>query len=235
MKWLLWKEYRLHRLILCVSAGLIVLPYAVPAVRPPHDYLAEVWSYAAWSYAAFIGIILSVLPMALLGGNAFATERADGSAEFLAYQPIDRRSIVISKLVFPLVTALVSWSVPMGVLTIARARHADLETLSTNQFLSIHQFYMFIAIGFCAFSAAWLVSSLQNSPTFAIGAGMAAPIVIMFLIAGSCWLLWLITRSNSLFGLFDSHVELIWAAINLIAGTLFLAAGTRHYLRRVEP
>ena len=97
MKWLLWREYRLNRLLLMTGATLLLLPYAIALF----DLGWDAWWGSSQSpraenaarrfeVAAFFSIVISQLTLALLGGNAIAGERADRSAEFLAYLPVSR-------------------------------------------------------------------------------------------------------------------------------------------------
>ena len=100
MKWLLWREYRLTRLIRIVGAVLMVLPYVgalvllvaaswasePPAIGGPSPSRAVV----LFGGGALYSILLSLLTLTFLGGNAFAGERADRSAEYLAYLPLSR-------------------------------------------------------------------------------------------------------------------------------------------------
>ncbi len=47
--------------------------------------------------AAVFGLLLSTVSAGLLAGNIFACERADGSAVFLACQPVTKRRVALSK------------------------------------------------------------------------------------------------------------------------------------------
>ena len=69
-----------------------------------------------WIATAVLSTAASILTLTLLGGYAIACERADRSAEFLAYQPIPRSKILASKLVWPIAAAVVIWSVNLCVL-----------------------------------------------------------------------------------------------------------------------
>ena len=90
MKSLLWKEFRLCWPILLVGAGLLTAPYLIPLLGKSLGYSVRV----DWPGAAVFSLALSILTLTLFGGSAIACERADRSAEFLAYQPIPRGKIL---------------------------------------------------------------------------------------------------------------------------------------------
>ncbi len=214
MTWLLWKEYRLQRLILAVGALVLVMPYGFPV----RALLIDSPGAGQTSLASFTSTILSIVILALLGGNAFAGERADRSAEFQAYQPIPRWAIVLSKLPLPLLTALIFWGMNLAIFS---------QCVETH-FQAYPREWMirFMVLGSCAFAVAWLVSVLQSSVTFAVGAGMAAPIVILPLVALTGWLI-----SADL----DQWTGNVWAFACLAVSVLSFTIGTWHYLQRVEP
>ena len=215
MKWLIWKEYRLQRLILVVGVFLLVVPYTVP-------FYQLMWnSRYGWTlgFAACSSTILSILTLALLGGNAIACERADRSAEFQAYQPIPRWAVLLSKLALPILAALVLWSVNLLFYEQGSPRQSGM--LPDREWM-----FTFMLFGFCAFSVAWLVSAMQSSPTFAVGAGMAAPVATMLQVALIYWLV---------DGLPSRSLEIAWTVTIFTLGLLSFAAGTWYYLRRVEP
>ena len=216
MTWLLWKEYRLQRLILAVGIFLLVFPHAV-------RYFANA-APEAIGYAAFVSTILSILTLALLGGNAIASERADRSAEFQAYQPISRGMILATKLLIPVLAACVLWGVNLYVFDHwSPIPYAELRG-------SREWMLLFFIFGFAAFSVAWLLSAIQSSPTFAIGAGMAAPVATMMLLALLAWL-----ASGLGFEPSGQSFNNTWSTVNLTLGLLSFTGGTAYYLLRVEP
>ena len=85
MNWMIWKEYRLNRLILIVGAVLLILPHAIALVLTWRGVGPDV-GYAAqrmpknFLVAGMYSLVISQLTLALLGGHAIACERADRSA-----------------------------------------------------------------------------------------------------------------------------------------------------------
>ena len=94
MNWLLWREYRRNRWILAAGAAGVVLPYIIAV-------MFDVNRSSGFIGAFFLSCVFSQMTVALLGGNAVAGERADRSAEFIAYLPLRRSSTFASKHAFP--------------------------------------------------------------------------------------------------------------------------------------
>ena len=112
MKWLIWKEYRLNRLILILGALLLIAPYAVFAVAFWRDHGLDVsWKFvhALVRDASPLSMVLSQFTLCLLGGHAIACERADRSAEFLAYLPVSRSRILAGKITLSLLCLALIW------------------------------------------------------------------------------------------------------------------------------
>ncbi len=215
MNWLLWKEYRLQRLVLVVGLLLLVLPYSYPLLAT----VFEEPTLGAWQAVPVFSLICSILTLSLLGGNAIASERFDRSAEFQAYQPVSRRTIVLSKLAFPLTTMIVVWGANLGAFLLA---NRWTTTLHLEPFLGLG---LFALAGLCAFGVAWLVSSLQNSPTFAAAAGILAPSALASCISFLSWLT----------PIEEIHAVIGFALSATLLGLLGLIGGVSYYLRRVEP
>ena len=220
MTWLIWKEFRLHWPILVVAALLTLAPYLLPLAA----FWRKAWVAGDIADAFLISIVLSYFTMALLGGNAIASERTDRSSEFLACLPVSRWQIILSKLLLPVVVVLTIWVVNLAVLSTAlysaaihNANRTDPVFITTCAFAS-----------FCAFSVAWLMSALQNSPTFAIGAGLLIPWATAMLIYWGGWLI------GSPYFESDQNTPTL-VGITFTLGAACFVGGTWYYLRRVEP
>ena len=234
MKWLLWKEYRLNRLILIVGAMLLFAPHAVA--------LANAWQEGIpfnrhSSYAdpnkpnlasdlldsVLMSLAVSQLMMGLIGGHAIAGERADRSAEFLAYLPVSRIRTLAGKIVLPLLCAALIWVSNLLILYFALA---DLPPPHARWIEGMWVMLGFIASsGLLCFSVGWLLSSILDSPTFAIGGGLVTPFLIMLgLLAPGWW-----------FTLPEENYWRSYLYICLALSPVCFIAGTWYYLRRVEP
>lgn len=227
MKWLLWREYRLNRLILTVAAFLMLVPYLVVLITfcvtkvnlPSH---VPPWA-AAIGGAAYYSVILNQLTLALLGGNAFAGERRDGSAEFMAYQPVSRGQRVASKLLLVLITCGIIWSANALVMALV---WPYLNHGLTDEAIWGCLFVLLTGLAF--FGVAWLVSSFQSSATFAVAAGLIAPFLLVAVLQFVAW--WLNWE------VIDQRAVATGYAIGCgVLALISFPIGTAYYLRRIEP
>ena len=240
MKWLLWREYRLNRLIVIAGAVLMLVPYAFalialvalswasepPAIGAPSPSPAVL----VFGGAAFYSIALSVLTLTFLGGNAIAGERADRSAEYLAYLPLSRLRRLAAKLVLALGTAVSIWGFNVLVLLILYLGillSGAPEPLSVRPDEVLVPAGLFALTGLAMFSVAWLVSSLQSSPTFAVCSGLIAPWLLVSGLVGAAFI-----YDPLSFGLI---VEVGYAVTCPVLAVVCFSIGTWYYLRRVEP
>jgi len=226
MKWLLWREFRLNLLIVFVGAGLMLIPYLFgmvalfwnPYLVPQHVPPVSVVLAGGAVYA----IVLNQLTMGLLGGNAIAGERADRSAEFMAYFPVSRAQRLMSKLAFVLIVTLFLWGVNCLVLWLAMPKP------DPERFNDLPGILGFAAVtGLTFYCVAWLVSSLQPVPSFAVAAGLVTPLLVL----ASIQLLTLRMRVMD-------HA-FVWATSYAVTcfvlACICLPIGAWCYLRRVEP
>lgn len=150
MKWLLWREYRLNRCILATGIVLILLPYLL-AVILQYDSLklSGVWFLITGS---------GYVTVALLAGNAIAGERADRSAEFIAYLPLGRWRIVASKLVLFLITFAVICSFTAWVAE---------QVTPPAEVAHIIDLRGFVIALLIIYGVGWMFTSFLSSPTYA--------------------------------------------------------------------
>jgi ABC-type transport system involved in multi-copper enzyme maturation permease subunit len=225
MNWLVWKEYRLNRLIVVVGAILLVVPYGVALVvswRGAGHLIQNVMVAGLYSVA------LSQFTLALLGGNLIACERADRSAEFLAYLPLSPARILAGKIALSLGTFAVIWIPNLLILYLISSQLAKREDVPFDEIMDIGvRVLSTIGVtGFVVFCVGWLWSSFLESPTFAIFGGLVVPLLVILAFQGVAWY-------------FELPVEEIaaewYAAISAVLASACFAAGTWYYLRRVEP
>src|SRR3972149_2123381 len=209
MKMLLWKDYRLSRLILVAGVMLIVGPYLMLMFFPRYWE----WHYnAAWAFTTFI----SQFTMAFLAGNIIVSERTDRSAEFLAFQGASRKMCIASKLIICfLVFALICCiNIILSFWFTASRFERSEEVLIIS-----------IPTGVCFFGCCWLLSALLSSPVYAIVFGTIMPFLIIFALALSAYFFnW-------------SEMEYLWIWYITICsglGILSLLAGTWHFIRSKE-
>ena len=225
MKWLIWKEFRLNWPILAIAVLFLVVPYIVAGcmllMNRSAEGVTEVLE-GGW----MTNLLVSTVILALLGGQSIACERADRSAEFLAYQPVPRGRIVLSKLVWPSVSLAIIFGLNSTLLLAAKA--TQLGSIQFDRATDILLgFTPFLAAALCAFAIAWGISALQNSPTYAVMTGIAVPIVG----------LWLVELTNCLPGFLTTNLQklIVYLAVYLSLSLISFIGGTWYYLRRVEP
>jgi ABC-type transport system involved in multi-copper enzyme maturation permease subunit len=224
MTWLLWKDYRLNRLIVIVGLMLFVVPHAVALAAAWRLYVVQGISRfsANLLFSSAYSAILSQLTVALLGGHAIACERVDRSAEFLAYLPVSRARILASKLIFALPIVAVVW-VPN--LLIYKLAAAELPTWRGTEAMWSGLGYAAIT-GATFFGVGWLLSSMLESPTFAVCGGLIAPLVVVI---GLQFLGYALDYP------LEEFIKLWYPRVCLTLAAACFVAGTWHYLRRVEP
>jgi len=229
MKWLIWKEYRLNRLILIVGAVLLVAPHAVAlvlALRGVGPAMGGGLSRLSGNLmiSGIYSLLLSQLTLALLGGHAIACERADRSAEFLAYLPVARTRILAAKIVLALATMALVW-IP-NLLIVQRAIAGLPEQGDDFYFAMWTTLGALVITGLTSFCVAWLLSSFLESPTLSICGGLATPWLVLMACGFLGW--W--------FDYFERDVFVLgYSGTCLVLALGGFAAGTRYYLRRVEP
>jgi ABC-2 family transporter protein len=226
MRALLWKDYRVNRGVLLLGITLLLGPYAAVSGAALHAHWPSWPPAAEWSAllltASLFSLGLSELTLVTLAGNAIASERADRSAEFLAYLPPSRLQILASKFLLALLTVAVIWGVNLFV---GEVIVPVLGTPSANPADQLAPRPMLAASAVMLFGAGWLGSALLDSPATATSIGIGATLGVPFL---------LMTASGLLAVPPDDLKS--WS-INtcLTLGTVCFLAGSVYYLRRVEP
>lgn len=240
MKWLIWKEYRLNRPILILGAIVMLLPY-IPIL---FLYLRTHWQVHAQDLSARTDVFVSLyraelfgtitastvtayFTLAILGGHAIAGERADRSAEFFTYLPVPRWKVVISKLTIPLITALTIFGVNLLAYLLV-TRYSNTRVPGNAGMFPQLAFTALAA--WTAFSVGWLLSSLLESPTFAVFGALMLPWGAVLIWVGIAVLL---RRANM--PVSDSTFLVTSVILGIAMGTASFIVGTSYFLRRVEP
>lgn len=176
-------------------------------------------------FQAYLASYLSQLVVAAVGGNAFAGERVDRSAEFLASLPISRQRILTSKLLFALIVVGAIWLID-GTGLLWFANHSSYKLHGPNPQETLQILGWTAIIGAVFFSVAWLLSSFLTSPTLSVCGGLLTPIITL---SGLLLIAYLFDLDP------DDFITpwYRWSCIG-IAPVCF-ALGTWLYLRRVEP
>lgn len=219
MKTLLWKDYRVNRVILIGGLVLLVTPClltaAVKLACP-----ADAGGWDLWGRAALQGLIVSMLAVAFLGGNAFAGERMDRSAEFLAYLPPSRLAIMASKTLLALLFFGTIWGFALSV---CWATGAPQRLVGERSEVTL----VLLATMVLLYGASWLFSAIVASPAIATCLGIATVAGVAATIVA-----YLANKPG-----YNTQLEAfrVYGMVALILGLLCYAAGVLYYLRRAEP
>ncbi len=226
MKWLLWKDYRVNRLVFIAALVLLVAPHALAAILVWRGAVQGNDRAAAFVISSCYSLGLLQLAFALLGGNSIAGERADRSAEFLGYLPVSRGRILVSKLLVVLAAVPLVWLPNLVVLAIAGSIVPPHLPRDPDVWSGLGT----IAVtGLTFFCVAWLLSCMLRSPTFSVLAGMVAPLLVA---TGICWVIYLLGCPDE--GAGPLFLRWYWGLCLVISVASF-STGTLHYLCRVEP
>ena len=218
---LLWKDYRINRLVLIVGAVLWLGPYGVSVVYYDPAAAPTPWALLL-SIATYASLVLTLLTAALLGGSIVATERMDRSAEFLAYLPPSRRTVVLAKALFAVSPLLLIWTVDLFLLHLATRSDA----LPAKEYAS--GLSALAGATVVVFGVSWLAASVSDSPAIAAGAGLGAALLLFLALACAI-------NAHNHHAADDGDVLDIrtwYTALGLILGALSFAGGVVHCVRR---
>jgi ABC-type transport system involved in multi-copper enzyme maturation permease subunit len=247
---LLEKDWRLNRAPVIGLLVLALLPYVMTKAilfymgqhmqerkYPLHDLQAHQIRYVAvWSYfgphslmyndilsAISFGAMITILMSPIFGACAFAIERRDRSAEFLAMLPVGRRTIVRSKF-FLAAFLLISMALFQALLerSLLPWEGLWLPTDARSQKIAIYGSWpLQFSLGLAMFGISWFLSSFLKSPAIAAAIAIAAAFLATTLLA-----IWSDDFASG-------EYSLIYA--NCAVGLLCLLIGNIYYIRRVAP
>jgi ABC-type transport system involved in multi-copper enzyme maturation permease subunit len=231
MSWLLWREYRLNRVILAAGAVGLLTPYVIALLVVGIASMIGERPRDAFEIACIWSIVLSLATVAMLAGNAIAGERADRSAEFIAYLPLQRRRTLASKWLLFLITlaVVIGFNTLLAMIMYGPpkvARHV--EPLQAFHWLS-----WFMAI----YSFCWFFSSLSSSPVLACSLGITT-YFLLYGVALNIVYVGLEESRDYVPGLAENFEQQIYTWHAVIVVPIAIACyciGIWLYLRRREP
>lgn len=229
MKSLIWKDYRTNRLLLIFGFAVCVGPWIIAIARNYQLVLRGEgvwWGPEPWVSTASISLGLSLFTFAMLGGNAIAAERADRSAEFLAYMPVSRGSILAAKSLIALTPAAVIWMVNLAFLLWITPRLADgVSATEMARRPEVRELLVvFGSTSILLLGSGWFWSAVLNSHGLATGmSAFTLAVVVMALIGIEAGL-----------GV-DGFIQRWLNPASLVVGIGGYVAGCAYYLRRLEP
>lgn len=225
---LLRKDVRLNGLVLAFGAVALLGPFLLGITH--HSYCVWRYGVADWSYwrlMSLSSLLLSMFTIVMLGASAFAAERADRSAEFLAYLPPSRRAHAVSKAIVVLGAAGVIWLVNLLAIYVLGPYVEGMswaETLQAYERLG-DVLPVFGATSVMLLGVSWFFSSFGPSHALATALGIGAPVVV-----------------GVPLGMIDEFYhppgfdfQMWYNAICTAAGSAGFIGGIICYLRRVEP
>ena len=226
MRALLWKDYRLNRMVLFIGVLLLVAPFAM-AVGGNVYSLWRHGTYSAWPdtlvHSGTMSLAFSLITIGLLGGNAVAGERSDRSTEFLAYLPPTRRKLIASKALLALSAVLVIWLVNLLMIyAVAPLTGELLPHVLQNRSEAVGAL---VYTGVFLFGGSWLASCVLRSCALALGIGVVGPVALILVLE----------LLRSVFGYPELEVGWWYATLSLVVGAGCFLSGTCYYLRRIDP
>lgn len=223
LKTLLWKDFRQHGKFLVACGVLLLLPYVIAVVtligNQMSKYATEEWITIFFA-ASIANAMLAVVLVAFIAGNSIAGERADRSAEFTAYLPIDRKTAVLSK-------AITAIGICVGLVTVMSVIAWLLSPTANGGPTEVRasDARMFLATAIPMFGVAWFLSSFVRTPAIAAAMGVAFPVCL----GVTCGFL------SELESMEKTDMVSVFIVISIAVGLACFAAGVVHYLLRVEP
>ena len=148
---------------------LIMIPYLMATLSIFFPDSSHPPSWRTITQAAFrFSLVLSSIIIAMVCGCAFSLERADRSAEFLAYMPPSRKRIVTSKAIVN-VFAILAIQILNPLVLFAVSGGLNWSWKDTGEF-----FCLWLPSTFYIFSFSWFFSSFLKSPIISTGLGIAS-------------------------------------------------------------
>lgn len=240
MRKLLRKDWRVNRPAVLGAVVLAACPYAymflVRALFPPDPTIAAWQVIQGWQGAAVAGLGLTLVMGAVFGGLAFAAERRDRPAEFLAMLPVSRRRIALSKLLVVFACTAVPAGIHVAVAVALIRRESEFRRISLEYMTEsfIESLVVWACVFILLFGLAWMLSLNLKSP--AIAATVAAGVGVMLLFVTSTWAHEAVREGAWLGWRIPSDItEHAVAGMSLGVGAIVFLLSTVHYLRRVEP
>jgi ABC-type transport system involved in multi-copper enzyme maturation permease subunit len=216
-----WRTYRSAVVGSIVALGCAWIPATAIYLLTRQNRSPEPFADALLITGGF-ALILTVIVAAVFGGLAFAPERRDHSADFLAMLPTTRAQIIRSKLIIP--AAWLSLMILFSLTFIVVAYYVQFQW--RDPWRDVPKAFSAFALGaadvMMLFGMAWCLSSFLTSPAISacVSIGVAAASITAF---------------NITLGRPLGDTYPVWCLWAMFVGITTFTIGTRHYLRRVEP
>jgi ABC-type transport system involved in multi-copper enzyme maturation permease subunit len=238
---LIRKEWRLSRAILIGCLVTMVMPYVLNVantwINPSRGANLEPRDYVdAVKFAAFASLAITVVLAAAFGGQTFAGERRERTAEFLAMLPVSREAIIASKLVVPAacLAALIGVHVLVLVACGKWAEHIGLRRQDAQD--AVYAAIFGVSYAVAVFGIAWALSVFLRSAAIAatVTIGIGVGMFFGMMAWGERVHHFLIKREYVQSYNEAITIAVICATVALI-GIVAIVGSSLHYRRRVEP
>ena len=227
---LIKKDIRICRLPILIGLLLLAAPFVLSwALIRTMPLWTEAVAQHAWAAVLGTGCYFSLLcsfpTLAMISGCIIAAERADRSAEFLAYLPPSRRQILVSKFLVLLTTLILIWGTNLAIFLLANWLEGETDAASTvmQDFSTVR---IFLVVGIAGMGSGWLGSAISNNTGPAVGLAFITPVLIM----PGIYLISQLTNWPS-----PLDYEGYFIGCCLATGGLSFVLGTTYFLHRVEP
>lgn len=228
MKSLLWKDYRLNRLLLIFGLVVCVGPWIIAIARVNYLFWFSgdaLSSLEFWISTCGLSLGLSLFTFAMLGGNAIAAERADRSAEFLAYIPVSRWSVIASKSCIAFAAGAAIWAINLFILFIIASSVGHIFSIPETASRTREMLGIFGAVSVLLFGSGWFWSSILAGHGLATGMSFFNLAVVSLGLIGIDYLC-------------DGGGNMIenwFVPVCLVVGIGGYLTGCAYYLHRLEP
>ena len=176
MKTLLWKDYRHNRQLFAVVGAFLLAPYVLfPLIAAGPGGLS--FFAAVIRPACLTSLVVSVFVSAFVAGNAFAGERVDRSAEFVAYLPIRRKAAVASKAIVAIGACVLAWGANAAVV-LACPLVGPVSSLNPSAWY-LHLLPNTAVAMVFVFGVSWLFSSFRTSSASAAASGLGTAVLVV--------------------------------------------------------
>jgi ABC-type transport system involved in multi-copper enzyme maturation permease subunit len=218
------KDFRLNRIPIFGGAVLIFMPYLVGfALFLTHGRspLGQSGIRSAFMPCPWMALVLTIAIAGVFGGAAFAYERRERWADFLAILPVTRARSLLSKLAVSLLFLLTISAINLLVF------YWLLGPNPGNEFLGALMLIAWAGSVAMCFGVAWLISAFQSSPALAACVSIGATLACAIVVSQNSF------QSSLMFE--DEKTFVIQAGVAGLIGCLSFLFGSIYYLRRIKP
>ena len=187
MNALIWKDLRLNRSILLLAGVLFLIPHlggvlwlAFESSQRDAGWWSWQWSYDAVMRMGVLSLVLSLVGLTVLAGNALACEREEGSDEFLAVLPPTTGATLTSKLLVVLGALVLFWGLNiLAILGIApRMPGAPVVLVAGVDDNPTTELLFSAGVALLMLGVAWWIASFSRKASTAWALAFTVPLAV---------------------------------------------------------